>query len=66
MDTPEEDWNKVRTTNAIERAFREVRRRIRPMGVCSNKDSLERILFAVFDNLNNQCQDIPLFLLHTN
>jgi transposase-like protein len=26
---PEEDWRKVRTTNAIERSFREARRRIR-------------------------------------
>jgi len=39
---------KVRTTNAIERIFREVRRRTRPMGVFENKTSIERILYAVF------------------
>lgn len=39
---------KIRTTNAIERIFREVRRRTRPMGVFENKSSIERILYAVF------------------
>ncbi len=33
----------IRTTNAIERRFREVRRRTRPMGVFSNRTSVERI-----------------------
>ncbi|MBI5376782.1 MAG: IS256 family transposase [Candidatus Schekmanbacteria bacterium] len=41
-------WNTIRTTNAIERRFVEVRRRTRPMGVFSNRTSMERILFAVF------------------
>lgn len=39
---------KVRTTNTIERIFREVRRRTRPMGVFENRTSMERILYAVF------------------
>ena len=39
---------RVRTTNAIERRFREVRRRTRPMGVFSDQTSMDRILFAVF------------------
>jgi transposase-like protein len=38
----------IRTTNAIERRFREVRRRTRPMGVFSDRTSMERILYAVF------------------
>jgi transposase-like protein len=38
----------VRTTNAIERRFREVRRRTRPMGVFEDRTSMDRILFAVF------------------
>ena len=43
------DWRRwTRTTNAIERRFREVRRRTRPMGVMANKGSIERILFAIF------------------
>ena len=41
-------WPGVRTTNAIERRFREVRRRTRPMGVFSDRTSMERILYAVF------------------
>ena len=44
----EEDRKRVRTTNAIERRFREVRRRTRPMGVFQDKTSMDRILFAVF------------------
>lgn len=41
-------WPCIRTTNAIERRFREVRRRTRPMGVFSDRTSMERILYAVF------------------
>jgi transposase-like protein len=43
-------------TNAIERRFREVRRRIRPMGTFPEKTSMDRILFAVFthENLNQE------------
>src|SRR5204862_1726 len=51
----DDEWRKAaRTTNAIERRFREVRRRTRPMGVMANKDSLERILFAVFTHENQK------------
>jgi len=41
-------WSQIRTTNAIERRFREVKRRTRPMGVFSDKTSMERIIYAVF------------------
>jgi transposase-like protein len=41
-------WSQIRTTNAIERRFREVKRRTRPMGVFSDRTSMERILYAVF------------------
>lgn len=41
-------WVQIRTTNAIERRFREVRRRTRPMGVFADSTSMERILYAVF------------------
>jgi putative transposase len=56
----------VRTTNAIERRFREVRRRTRPMGVFSDRTSMDRILFAVF-NHENQHQGVstPLLLTQT-
>jgi len=45
-------WSQIRTTNAIERRFREVRRRTRPMGVFSDRTSMERILYAVFSYEN--------------
>ena len=53
-------WSRLRTTNLIERAFREVRRRTRPMGVMANKDSLQRIVFAVFHYLNRNWSEQPL------
>ena len=55
-------WRKIRTTNLIERAFREVKRRTRPMGVFVNRDSMERILYAVFYHYNSKGQEIPSFL----
>ena len=42
----------MRTTNAIERRFREVRRRTRPMGVFQDRTSMDRILLAVFTQEN--------------
>ena len=45
-------WKKIRTTNLIERRFRELRRRTRPMGVFSDRTSMERILYAVFAHEN--------------
>jgi len=55
-------WRTIRTTNLIERAFREVRRRTRPMGVFGNRNSIERILYAVFFHLNSKGQEVPSFL----
>jgi putative transposase len=56
----------VRTTNAIERRFREVRRRTRPMGVFCDRTSMDRILFAVFHHENqNQGVSTPLLLTQT-
>ena len=44
----------VRTTNAIERRFREVRRRTRPMGTFQDRTSMERVLFAIFSYRNKK------------
>ncbi|MQA01034.1 MAG: hypothetical protein GEU80_17250 [Dehalococcoidia bacterium] len=38
---------KVRTTNALERCFREVRRRTRPRSCFTNDASCERIIYDV-------------------
>ena len=53
-------------TNAIERRFREVRRRTRPMGTFQDRTSMERILFAVFMHENrNQGLATPFALTQT-
>jgi putative transposase len=53
----------LRTTNAIERRFREVRRRTRPMGTFSDHTSIDRILFAVFSHENDKEGTVTPFLL---
>jgi transposase-like protein len=50
----------IRTTNIIERAFREVRRRTRPMGCFTNNDSVSRIIYAIFNRLNSKWMEKPL------
>ena len=57
---PEAHWKKVRTTNVIERAFREVRRRTRPMSSFTNPASCERIVFGVINHLNSSWEKKPL------
>jgi putative transposase len=52
-DQPVELWKKLRTTNSIERSFREVRRRIRTINVFNNEPSSDRILYGVFTRLND-------------
>lgn len=60
----DETWRRAtRTTNAIERRFREVRRRTRPMGVMANRGSVERILFAVFTHENQKQRTATPFLI---
>jgi len=46
-------WKSIRTTNILERAFREVRRRTRPMNIFPNGDSCSRIMYAITRMLNN-------------
>ena len=50
---PRELWKKIRTTNILERDFREVRRRTRPMGVLPNEDSAVRIFYGVTNGIHN-------------
>jgi putative transposase len=51
---------RIRTTNVIERAFREIRRRTKPMSCFNNNDSLQRIMYAVFYRLNTNWKAKPL------
>jgi transposase-like protein len=52
-DFPSHLWKKIRTTNILERAIREVRRRTNPMGgVFTNERSCNRITYGVTQSLN--------------
>jgi putative transposase len=59
---PRHLWKKLRTTNAIERCFVEVRRRTRPMVVFTNVQSVDRIIFAIFSRFNQDWQSHTLEL----
>lgn len=54
---------KLRTTNALERCFVQVRRRTRPRVVFTNLASLHRIIYAIFSRFNNQWKNHTLKLL---
>ena len=51
---PRHLWKKLRTTNAIERCFVEVRRRTRPMVCFVNVSSVDRIVYAIFNGMNEK------------
>jgi transposase-like protein len=57
---PEDHWRRIRTTNPIERAFREVRRRTRPMTCFENSSSVDRIIYGVITHLNQSWKATPL------
>lgn len=57
---PPDLWPILRTTNAIERVFREVRRRTRPMTCFNNSASCDRIIYAVFCFQNDKWRGHPL------
>src|SRR3989338_4581244 len=59
-ECPVEHRIKVRTTNAIERSFREVRRRTNVFSCFSNPASTERIIYAILTHLNQGWKDAPL------
>jgi putative transposase len=54
FSVPEQFQKTVRTTNPIERVFREVRRRIRTISCFTNRRSVDRMLYAVFAYQNRQ------------
>jgi transposase-like protein len=60
LDSPQAQWRKLRNTNAIERTFREVRRRTRPMSCFQNSASVDRIIYGVITHLNKTWQEKPL------
>jgi len=66
LNCPEEHWKRVRTTNVIERAFREVRRRTRPMSCFQNSASVDRIIYGVISYLNKKWEEHPLWQFTQN
>lgn len=60
LGCPQAHRRKVRTTNAIERAFREIRRRIRPMSCFQNPASVDRIIYGLISHLNKSWEVKPL------
>ena len=57
---PQPLWRSLRTTNVIERCFVEVRRRTRPMVTFVNIQSVDRIIFAIFNRFNQQWKNHTL------
>ncbi|MGB3478657.1 MAG: IS256 family transposase, partial [bacterium] len=50
-------WVKIRTTNMIERLFKELRKRTRPMSLFTNEASCDRITYALFTKYNKKWKD---------
>jgi transposase-like protein len=57
---PEAIRRQLRSTNLIERAFRELRRRLRPIGSLSDRRSADRILYGQVLRLNELLARRPL------
>jgi transposase-like protein len=67
FDFDKELWKSIRTTNILERAFREVRRRTRPMNnFFTNEASANRIMYGISDMLNKNWKDKTLKVISTN
>ena len=60
LDCPVSHRIKIRTTNIIERSFREVRRRTKTISCFNNSQSVDRIIYGVMNHLNNNWKDILL------
>lgn len=52
LSFPAEHWRLIRTTNHLERCFREFRRRLTPIGCMKNNASCERMIYAICKRLN--------------
>jgi putative transposase len=60
LDCPASHRVKIRTTNVIERSFREVRRRTRTISCFTNGKSVDRIIYGVISHLNQTWKDKPI------
>jgi putative transposase len=60
LECPEAHHRALRTSNHIERQFKEFRRRLRSMEVLPNKNSAERALYALTQIRNEKLKAYPL------
>ncbi len=60
LAAPAAHWKTERTPNVIERAFRDVRRRTRPMSSFTNPAGCDRIVIGVISLLNRSWERKPL------
>jgi len=59
---PQTHWVRIRTTNAIERCFKEIRRREKVLDRFPNRDSLERVVYSIVNYFNVRWQRKPNYL----
>jgi transposase-like protein len=66
-EVDKELWKSIRTTNILERAFREIRRRTRPMNnLFTNEASANRIMYGTSEMLNNNWKGKTLKVISAN
>ena len=64
VDCQKEHHRALRTSNHIERQFKEFRRRLRSMEMLPNRDSAERALYALTQIRNEKLKAYPLEFTH--
>jgi putative transposase len=52
MQFPEKNWKKIRTTNMMVRANKEVKRRTKVVGAFPNKQSVLRLAVSILIDMN--------------
>jgi putative transposase len=60
MNHPPNRWRHIRTTNLIERSFKEVKRRVKVMEQFPTEESCIRILFTLFQAQNETWEGSPI------
>lgn len=60
LKCPPEHHKAIRTSNHIERQFKEVRRRLRPMEITPNQASTDRVLYSTIMIRNEKLREYPL------
>ncbi|MBW2302066.1 MAG: transposase [Deltaproteobacteria bacterium] len=60
MNHPPNKWKHIRTTNIIERSFKEVKRRVKVMEQFPTEESCIRILFTLLQAQNEIWEDKPI------